>query len=330
MQTPPDPLALSASTRSNLISILPVSVMSLMPHALPQVGQPTVYQIGAVAHAPDLSSTFERRSQQTGLGPNERPLLQRLDVQPKHGWGAVISAMADNMAVWGAMVFEAKAAVLSQASDIFSAVGDDARITGEVNVLTAGRDGLVADNTGVAAATHSLARVVGADHWRQYPEARLVILGDGSRATAFALAAQRLLAGPTPAAISLVSRDLQAAERIATFCAAAGGVVPIDVAASAKRRLALGSVIVHAPRPATNATVADDETPDIVDFISRRSNGDRPGTILWDLDLNPFGRFGRQAHEAARQGIAQHIDGATHYQTSLDLILGKIFHDPSS
>ena len=62
--------------------------------ALPHTSQATVYQIGAVAHAPDLPAMSEHWSLNTQLGDGERPQLERLDVRPKQGWAAVIADMA--------------------------------------------------------------------------------------------------------------------------------------------------------------------------------------------------------------------------------------------
>ena len=142
-----------------MLRLLRKELCQVQPHP----PQPTVYQIGAVPHAPDVGRAFDLWAARTGLGENERPLLERLDIRPKQGWPAIIRLMDMRDAVWGAIVFEEKARVLAQGSELFTQVRPDAALLGEINTVIKVPDGLVAANSGPAAAELSLDLTLGSE-----------------------------------------------------------------------------------------------------------------------------------------------------------------------
>lgn len=307
-----------------------------MSHPTPPT-RPTVYQIGAVPHAPDLRRMFDRwaddwaaraKADGTAMGEEERPQLERLDIRPKEGWPAIVEFMAFHGAVWGAMVFEEKTRILATGAGHLAQIGADAVALGEVNAIVAGPDGLIGTNSGVVAAAHSLATQLGGDYWRDRPAAELVVLGTGSRAMSFAIAARRLADGSRPARILVVDADPSAIERARTVLGDSGGtddmgavellaVDPDGGPAPTLARLAAGTVVVHAPRPALVAEPA---------AFGPGFRFPRDG-IAWDLDLDPGSLFLRRASADLKDGNTTlgRVDGTAHYQVSLALILAEIF-----
>ncbi|MCZ6604027.1 MAG: hypothetical protein O7A03_02650 [Alphaproteobacteria bacterium] len=300
-----------------------------MPFATPP-SQPTVYQIGAVAHAPEMGPIFEAWARTTGLSAGERPCLERLDIRPKQGWPAVVGFMAASPAVWGAIVFEEKAQILAQGSGHFAEISADARLTGEINVIAAGANGLDAGNCGIAAARQSLAALLGTAYWQTHGAAELVVLGAGSRALALALAARELAPGDAPTRTAVVDPDMHGLERIRTALAATkspGQQVETVLADPTLghipelARLGAGSVIVHAPRPGE----LTDGPPVGPGFVFPQ------GGIVWDLDLDPRSDFLRRAGDQARDRDLTLVSGGEHYRISLSLILAEIFRaDPGA
>lgn len=282
-----------------------------------QPKQPTVYQIGAVPYAPDLGAMFDRWSRATGLGDAERPLLDRLDISPKEGWHGVVRFMSDNEPVWGAIVFEEKSRILTEAGEHFFEITPDALATGEINVIVSGPDGLMAANRGIAAAGQSLAKAVGRDYWQRYPEGELIILGGGSRAICLALAAARALPGDCPSRIVLAEYDGGALTHARTVLAGKeveiidlNNVGPAGLAHPIPR-----SIVVNAPRP----NITNDDAL-IGPNFSFPKNG-----VVWDLDLAPETPFTRYAVEQESAAGFTRVSGRLHYDTALELIFSEIF-----
>ncbi len=282
-----------------------------------QPTQPTIYQIGAVPHAPDLGPIFDRWSRATGLGDAERPILERLDISPKEGWHGVVRFMSDNEPVWGAIIFEQKTRILTEAGEHFFEITPDALATGEINVIVAGPDGLMAANRGIGAANQALARAVGRNYWQRHPDGELVILGGGSRAVCFALAAARLLPGDRPARIVLAEHDDVALAPVRTVLGD-HGIELIDLSKAGPAGLpgpAPESIVINAPRP---NIMADD--PLIGASYSFPRNG-----VVWDLDLAPGTAFTRYAKEQQADADFSRPPGRLHYDTALELIFSEIF-----
>jgi hypothetical protein len=286
--------------------------------ALPlRPNRPTIYQIGAVPHAPDLTDTFDRWSRATGLGPGERPRLERLDTIPREGWWSVVRFMADNPAIWGAIVFEEKVSILTVAGELFADVTADALAVGEINAIVSTPDGLVAANCGLTAAHESVAKVTGPDYWQRNKTAELVVFGAGSRGINIALAVCHAAPDNRPAGIYIAESDLDGLERARTVLRETD-IHILDLnerSAAGPARPAPGSVVVNAPIPA----LGKDASHVGAGFIFPS------GGIVWDLDLAPQSAFSRRAHEQEADCGLRFAEGRIHYDTAINHILAEIF-----
>ena len=269
----------------------------------PQASGGTLYFIGVTTAASSINRVFPRWAALLGLGEAK---LVGIDLPV--GVGAValrpaIAAVAADRQALGALVTTHKIAVAQHAAALFAEIDPWAQRLGEIGAIVRRRDGdLIGHATDPVTSGLALDALVGADWWRQRPEAAALLLGAGG--ASLALAAGLLARAPDRRPQAITIADV-AVERLA-HCRShlahspAAGLVrfePVSGAADNDRLVATlppGSLVV-------NGTGLGKDRPgsplsDAVRFPE--------GGAAWELNYRGDLVFLRQARaQAAARGL---------------------------
>ncbi|MCC7207721.1 MAG: shikimate dehydrogenase [Anaerolineae bacterium] len=245
---------------------------------------------------------------------------------PPDAYRQVVAAILDDPQVRGALITSHKIALLDATRDLFTGLGDDARLTGEVSCIVKRNGLLYGDATDPLTSGKAMNQFIPPDHW-QRTGADVLCLGAGGSAAAITLNMLRRPPSEQPRRLIVVDVEPGRLAHVRALVEMVGeSALPVEY--------------VHHTTPDQNDALLADLPAGSLVINATGMGKDRPGSplmaharfpaegIVWELNYRGALDFLHQAMAQATLRQLTVADGWEYFLIGWAEIVGRVFDVP--